>query len=289
VTEWRQWPSWRRLAAIARAPISGPAAAAGSLAAGSLADFVEALEEYAPAAYPEAVQEIADLLLDQQPSLAPVVALVNEVYLRLDKEPAELAGGLRDMERRMAESAGVLSAIGAPLVEEGSIVLTHGASGSVQDMLVRAAEEKRFFVACAATMPLGEGIELAADLAGAGLAVEVVPDDQVEETLLGVDQVLVGANAFGPEHVMNTMGSAAVAREAALLGVPFNVVASLEKALPAPLFERAVRAGIATGRFEPISLDRVTTIITETGALDPDEAGRLAATREVSADLLSRL
>jgi len=143
VTEWRQWPSWRRLAAIARAPISGPAAAAGSLAAGSLADLVEALEKYAPSAYPEAVQEIADLLLDQQPSLAPLVGLVNAVYLGLDKEPAELAGSLRDMEQRMAESAGVLSAVGAPLVEEGSIVLTHGASGSVRGMLVEAARERR--------------------------------------------------------------------------------------------------------------------------------------------------
>ncbi len=289
MTEWRQWPSWRRLAAIARAPISGPAAAAGSLAAGSLADLIESLEEYAPSAYPVAVREIADLLLEQQPSLAPLVGLVNAVYLGLDQKPAELAGALRDMERRMAESAGVLSAVGAPLVEEGSVVLTHGASGSVQDMLVEAARERRFFVACAATMPLGEGIELAADLAAAGLAVEVVPDDQVEETVAGVDQVLVGANAFGPEHVMNTMGSAAVAREAASLRVPFNVIASLEKALPAPLFERAVRAGVAAGRFEPISLDQVTAVITEMGALDPGEAGRLAARREVSPDLLRRL
>ena len=42
MVEWRDWPSWRRLNAIARLPVSG-AAAAGGLAAGSMAEFIETL------------------------------------------------------------------------------------------------------------------------------------------------------------------------------------------------------------------------------------------------------
>ena len=41
VTEWVQWPSWRRLVAIARAPVARSAAATGGLAASSLAELVE--------------------------------------------------------------------------------------------------------------------------------------------------------------------------------------------------------------------------------------------------------
>ena len=289
MTEWTQWPSWRRLAAIARAPLSGPAAATGSLAAGSLADLIEALEEYSPDAYPGAVCQIADLLLERQPAIAPLIGLVNTVYLGLDRPPAALAAELRDVERRMATSAGLLAAVGAALIEEGSIVLTHGESGSVQGMLTRAAEERRFFVSCLATMPLGEGIEMAADLAAAGLAVEVVPDDQILEVVSGVDLVVVGANAFGADRVMNTVGWADLAEEARDVGVPLYVVVSVEKALPEPLFGRAVGAGAAAARFEAVALDRVTSVVTEMGIFDPRAAGRLAADREVSSALLDRL
>ena len=287
VTEWTQWPSWRRLAAIARAPLSGPAAATGSLAAGSLADLLEALEEYSPHGYPGAVREIADLLLERQTAIAPLVGLVNTVYLGLDQPPAALAAELRDVERRMATSAGLLAVVGAALIENDAIVLTHGESGSVQSVLARAARDRHFLVSCLATMPLEEGIELAADLAAAGLAVEVVPDDQIIEVVSGVDLVVVGANAFGADRIMNTVGWVDLADEAHDAGIPLYVVASVEKALPDPLFARAVGAGI--GRFEAVGLDRVTAVVTEMGIFDPWAAGKLASEREVSPLLLERM
>jgi translation initiation factor 2B subunit (eIF-2B alpha/beta/delta family) len=286
MTEWTQWPSWRRLIAIARAPVARSAAATGALAAASLAELVEGLEEYAPEAYPGALRSIADELLDHCAAVAPLLSLVNTVYLTLDGGPEALSAELRRVERRMAASAGILARVGAALIEEGGIVLTHGGSGSVQALLVYAAESRRFFVSCVATLPEGEGIELAADLAAAGLAVEVTPDDQVSEILPDIDLVVVGADAIGPRRVMSSAGTADLAAEARPLGVPFYVLASVDKVLPAPLFERAVAAGRVGGRYEATDLNLVTAVVTEQGVLDPREAGGLAEDREVSPALL---
>ncbi len=285
MTEWKSWPSWRRLVAIARARSGGSAAAAGSLAAGSLAELVEGIGEYAPDAFPSAVREIVDELIVNRPVMAPIVTLANAVYLGIPLGPARLATELRLIERRMAASTGILAEVGAALVGDGVTVLTHGGSASVKGMLLRAAELRDFSVSCAATLPLGEGIELAADLANEGLRVEVVPDDQATEALPGVDLVVMGANAFGPDQVLNVAGSGEIVDEAAELGLPVYLVASVEKALPGPLFERAVAAAAGSGEFEPIPLSRVTSVVTEIGVLDPIAAGTLAAERRVASEL----
>ncbi|MBN2113883.1 MAG: hypothetical protein JW785_07140 [Acidimicrobiia bacterium] len=286
MTEWVQWPSWRRLVAIARAPVARSAAATGALAAASLAELVEGLAEYAPEAYPTAVRSITEELLERCAAVAPLISLVNTVYFLLEAGPAALAAELRRVERRMASSAGILARVGAELIEEGCIVLTHGGSGSVQALLAHAAETRRFFVSCLATLPEGEGVELAADLAAAGLAVEVAPDDQVFEILPDVDLVIVGADALGPRRLMSTAGTAALAAETRALGIAFYVLASVDKVLPGPLFERAVRAGRRGGRYEATDLGLITAVVTERGVLDPREAAGLAEDLEVSPLLL---
>ncbi len=285
MTEWREWPSWRRLAAIARAPITG-AAAAGSLAATNLADLVDSIGKYAPEAYPRAVKEVSLELLERQPAIAPLVTIVNTVFLNLADPPELLAAELRATAERMARSASVLSKVGAALVPAGSTVLTAGGSGSVRDLLILAGDSRSFSVACAETMPYGEGIELAADLAAAGLRVEVIPDDQVADAVPGIDLVIFGAAAVGPDAAMNAVGTAAIAERARFFSVPVYLVASIDKALPAPLFERAVAAGTAAGQFEPVPLRSVSAVVTELGILEPLGAGKLAAERTVAKALL---
>ncbi len=282
--EWRDWPSWRRLNAIARLPVGG-AAAAGGLAAGSLAEFIETLSEYAPGSYPAAVRNVAEDLIGRQPAIAPIVGMVNTVFLHLDDGPDRLAGLLRDMERRIAASPSLLGDVGAGLVKSGFGVLTFGASGSVRAVLTVAARNRQFFVSCAATLPDGEGVEMAADLAAAGVAVELIPDDEIDEVLLGCDLVLLGTSAIGPTAAMNIKGSAAVTREALAMRVPLYLVASVEKVLPGPLFDRAVRAGAQEGRYEPIALHDLTAVVTEFGVLNPEAAGMLASETEVAPQL----
>ncbi|MCB2224083.1 MAG: hypothetical protein KQH83_07910 [Actinobacteria bacterium] len=284
MVEWRDWPSWRRLNAIARLPVSG-AAAAGGLAAGSMAEFIETLAEYAPSSYPVAVRNVVEDLAARQPAIAPIIGMANTVFLHLEDGPVALAALLRDMERRITVSESLLGEVGAALVEPGAGVLTYGASGSVRSVLTSAGAARQIFVSCATTLPDGEGVEMAADLAAAGVPVELIPDDEIGEVLLGCDIVLLGTSAIGPEAAMNIAGSALLTKEAVDLRVPLYLVASVEKVLPGPLFDRAVGAGTMAGRFEPIPLDDLTAVVTEFGVLAPEAAGNLAAELEVAPEL----
>jgi len=286
VTEWKSWPSWRRLVALGRVHTAGSATAAGGLAARALAELVEGIGAYAPEAYPDAVREMAEELLARQPAMAPIVGIVNTVFLELSAGPDEMSRELRAMAQRMATSSGLLAEVGAGVVEEGMSILTHGGSASVKGMLMRAAQDRSISVACAVTLPAGEGVELAADLAAEGLRVEVVPDDQVAEALPGVDLAVSGTTAFGPDQALTVTGSAEIVDQAAEWDLPVYLVASVEKALPGILFDRALRAGIATGDYEPISLAALAGIVTEAGVLDPQAAGKLAAERRVASELM---
>jgi translation initiation factor 2B subunit (eIF-2B alpha/beta/delta family) len=256
------------------------------LVAESLADLIESIGKFASEAFPGAISEIARELLERQAAIAPIVTIVNTVFLHERSDPEELAAEVRAVGERMAMSASVLSRVGAALVTEGSSVLTVGGSGSVRDLLTLAGDTRSFSVVCAATMPFGEGLELAADLAAAGLVVEVIPDDQVLDAVPGVDLAVVGAAALGPYASMNAVGTLRIAERAAMFGVPVYTVASIEKALPAALFQRAVAAGSEAGQFEPIPLALSTAVVTEMGILEPRAAGRLAEERSVAPALL---
>lgn len=284
-TDWKNWSSWRRVSTIGLLPIGG-AAAAGGLASGSLAEFVETLASYAPEAYPGPVRDLAEELLRRQPAIAPIVGLVNTVLLHLHEGPERLASELRELEQRITTSGRLLGEVGAALVEDGAAVLTFGGSGSVRAVLMEAADNGRVFVSCAATMPMAEGVEMAADLAAAGLAVDLVPDEEVPDVLPDHDLVLMGVSALGPDAVMNIAGSAEIVDEARASGVPVYLIASVEKALPGILFDRAVAAGEAEGYYEPIPLDAISLVVTEFGVLDPRAAGALAADRVVADPLI---
>jgi len=282
--EWRDWPSWRRLNAIARLPVGG-SAAAGGLAAASMAEFIETLSEYAPEAYPTAVRNVAEDLIRRQPAIAPIVGMVNTIFLHLDDGPAHLASLMRDMERRITTSSALLSEVGAGLVEPGVGVLTFGGSGSVKAVLSEAGATKQIFVSCATTLPDGEGVEMAADLSAAGVAVELIPDDEIPDVVAGCDLVMLGTSAVGPAAAMNIAGSALVTKEARNAEVPIYLVASVEKVLPGPLFDRAVGTEAIEGRYEPIPLNEFTAVVTEFGVLHPEAAGLLAAELEVAPEL----
>ena len=253
MNDWRDWPTWRRLLVIATAPDSG-AAAVGSLVAGTLLELIEGIAAYHPDEYEGAVEEIVEEILRRQPAMAPLITLVNTVYLVAGQGPDRLVAELRSIERRTARSTALLGQIGAGLIEPGTSVMTIGGSGSVRSVIVEASSHRRVFVSCVATMPSGQGVEMAADLAGAGVAVEVVSDDEAVDAVGGVDLVLTGAAAVGPEAFANTPGTLEVIESAIEYEIPRYLVVSIEKALPGPLFARAVQARAPTAMARRVPL-----------------------------------
>jgi translation initiation factor 2B subunit (eIF-2B alpha/beta/delta family) len=156
----------------------------------------------------------------------------------------------------------------------------------VKAVLSAAGDSKPIFVSCATTLPDGEGVEMAADLSAAGVAVELIPDDEIPEVVAGCNLVMLGTSAVGPRAAMNIAGSAVVTKEAGSAAVPVYLVASVEKVLPGPLFDRAVGADAIEGRYEPITLSEFTAVVTEFGVLHPEAAGLLAAELEVAPELI---
>ncbi|MEX0826859.1 MAG: hypothetical protein WD184_08945 [Acidimicrobiia bacterium] len=283
MTDWLDWPSYRRLGSLLRAP-EGGAAEIGSHAATDLADFVEALNRYAPECYPAAIEAIADEIVERQPALAPLVALANAVLLAIEDGPAVVAAEARGFQKRLAASLEILSTVGAALIPEGGSVLTYGGSSSVRAAL-GVARDKGIRVVCSASSGSGEGHLMAADLNSTGLTVEVVDDSMVLEALYAVDLVLVGANALGPDAAVTVAGTGALAKEASNRGVHAVVLASADKALPTPLFDRASAAALVSPMLEVVRLVSFDSIVTELGVLDADGVRRLADAKVVAARL----
>jgi translation initiation factor 2B subunit (eIF-2B alpha/beta/delta family) len=283
VTEWLDWPSYRRLGALARSP-EGGAAEVGALAATDLADFIEALGRFAPHCYPEAVEQVAEDMVRRQPAVAPLVALANAVLLAIDDGPGTAAAEARGFQKRLTASAEILSTVGCALIPEGGAVLTHGASSSVRGALVSALD-KGVRVICTISPGTDEGRRMAADLKAAGVSVEVVDDSQVPDTLYGVDLVLVGAHALGPDAAVSGAGTGVLVKEAANAGSRVLVLASADKALPAPLFDRAASAATGSPMLEVVRLPAFDAVVTELGVLDPSGVRRLAEGHPVAGQL----
>ncbi|HEX9978728.1 MAG: hypothetical protein V1757_11390 [Actinomycetota bacterium] len=284
MTGWIDWPSYRRLMALLRSP-DGGAAEVGSVAASSLAEFVDHLIRYDADAYPEAVAAVAVRIARSQPALAPLVLLANTVLLTLDRGPDIVVAEARAFEKRLAASTEIVSTVGAALVPEGGSVLTHGASSTVRSTLLVAAS-RGVRVVCTASTPFGEGRRLAAELSSAGIQVETIPDQAVPDALYGIDMVLLGANALGPESAVNVAGTGAITKEARNLGVTTLLLVSADKALPGLLFERAAGVALGSAALELVALSSLDSIVTEQGVLDAEAVRRLAENKPVAPELV---
>lgn len=285
MTEWREWSAWRQVGAAAVDEV-GSAATVGTSAARAVAELALNIADHAPEAFPEPIIDAVELLISHHSVMAPIANLRNVVYLALPGGPLQVAAAATDLADRLEASTRLIGKAGADLIAEGSTVLIHSASSSVRSVLEEAKSRVGFNVCCTEAMPIGEGIEMAADLTAIGFDVEVLEDEVAIELLPGMDLVLAGADAIGPGSAINKTGTAALARRARAIGIPFYIVASAEKALPAPLFDRAVLRRGRESLAEVISLDWFTAVVSDAGVLAPDEAVELAAGRPVADQLL---
>jgi translation initiation factor 2B subunit (eIF-2B alpha/beta/delta family) len=119
-------------------------------------------------------------------------------------------------------------------------------------------------------------------MAAAAIPVTYYLDAAIGHALQDADAVLVGADAVGPEWVLNKSGTRLLAAAAAEQGVPVYVAATRDKFIGAPVAERLViREGapdevwhdappgieVRNPYFEAVPLDLVTAILTDTGVV----------------------
>ncbi|QLK27845.2 NUDIX domain-containing protein [Natrinema zhouii] len=231
--------------------------------------------------------ELASRLLEARPSMAVLRNRVNRVMAGADGDteaetgaPAVLESALSNIDRAL--TADEDAAKNASERIEGSVA-TLSRSGTVLEVL-RTAEPLRVFVA--ESRPAREGIAVAAELAETTSSTVTVHTDAAAAHVLAdadVDRVVVGADTVLPDgSVVNKTGTRALAIAADREGIPVSVVAATDKVSTreAVNLESGDRAAVYDGdagidvlnpTFDVTPADCVSEIVTERGALEPDE------------------
>ncbi|MCP5120798.1 MAG: hypothetical protein GY953_59145, partial [bacterium] len=171
-----------------------------------------------------ALDETARALVAAQPAMAPILNLVNTVL-----SDARGAAACDEFLESLAANSEAAIRHGASLIQRSQTVLTHSFSSAVLDTLLAARCE----VICTESRPICEGLDLARELAAAGIHVTLIVDAAMLAGLHRADLVLVGADSISAHGVTNKTGTAPLAELAASLSVPFYVICTSEKFLPA--------------------------------------------------------
>lgn len=203
-------------------------------------------------------------ILTTYPSMGSLWRLANTAFLK-GKEASFTT--MREAE------AGVIRQ-GHRVLKEGVTVLTYSRSSTVKEMLVRNGHRVEL-VLCSESRPLYEGRQLARELSRADIPVTLTTDVGLLEDMRKADLVLVGADALVDGVVVNKVGTGAVMREAAAVGLPVYVAAATHKAFPFVFIKEEpggeVWASPPSGvriknvYFGTVSASKITAFITEKG------------------------
>ena len=242
-----------------------------------------------PPAFLQELVQISKVLVEAQPSMAPIFHLVNVLLLA--------AEGKRDQQRmRQAVTTAIETFVSRletgieeisrrtfDLIPDGSRILAHSFSTTVLRALTDAkVQEKRFDVICTESRPICEGHEMAAKLAEAQIKVQLQIDSAAPYAIRGVDLVLVGADCITPLGLVNKVGTYGVALSAEERGIPLYVLCGTEKLLGAGMAKgfRILRKDskeiwseapkgveVLNFYFDTTPLNFLTAIVTEEGVI----------------------
>jgi translation initiation factor eIF-2B subunit delta len=153
---------------------------------------------------------------------------------------------------------------------EDAVVLTHSASATVREALLRTPPER---VICTASEPYSEGRPFAQELREEGLDVELVEDEQAPRQLEWASLLLLGADTvFRCGTLCNKVGTRALAEAAHDEGVP--VVVACEVVKLAPITAEAAPP-LTEPEFELTPPELIDSVMTEEGGYPPEEIAAL--------------
>ena len=142
-------------------------------------------------------------------------------------------------KEKMASNFEKIVGYGANLIKDGSTILTHCHSSTVEGIIKRASEIKDISVFCTETRPLFQGRITAKNLSRAGVDVTMIVDSAVGYFIKDIDIVLVGADVVTSRGTLiNKIGTSTIAMLAYENKVPFYSACELWK------FDQSTRWGI---------------------------------------------
>jgi methylthioribose-1-phosphate isomerase len=198
-------------------------------------------------AYAQRLQQVTDYLRTSRPTAVNLFWALDRMHRRVkcrteDLRPYELnavllkeALAIEEEDRQMCRSIG---RIGAPLINEGSGVLTHCNAGGLATadygtalavMFTAAEEGRKFHVFADETRPLLQGARLTAwELHQRGIDVTLICDNMAAQVMKEkrIQVVIVGADRIAANgDTANKIGTYAVSLLAAAHDIPFFVAA----------------------------------------------------------------
>ncbi len=200
---------------------------------------------------------------------------------------------IQDFIEQQENALEKIAEIGAKLIEDGDVLMTHCNSDTVANIFKKAwSTGKRFTVIATETRPRHQGYITSKTLTDAGIPVTLIVDSAVYYTMkkLDVDKVFVGADTvYANGDVINKIGTMQVALCAKNEGKDFIVATESIKFSPESLMgeisvieerdpkEVAELEGVKifNPAFDTTPKEYVNMIITEYGIIPPEAAYNL--------------
>ena len=234
-------------------------------------------------------------LISAQPHMASIFNLVNSILYSVEELlPTLSLNELTEFTRQKAEeftgnslnSIQLIARYGEKLVEEGSKVLTHSASGSILAILKKAKEEgKSFEVMVCESRPMLEGRLLARFLGNTKIPVTLITDAAMGAFSKEADILLVGADSVSETVFVNKIGTFCLCLLSREHGVPLYVACERSKfissawrlsAFPSGAPEEVLDSELLNVRvknpyFEELPLSFCQQLITNEGFFSPSK------------------
>jgi translation initiation factor 2B subunit (eIF-2B alpha/beta/delta family) len=257
-----------------------------------------------------ALETLVDAVLAAQPSMAVMINLAQKALqacpddLPLTTIRQQLQQTLTAFRRDLHSSTAALCQRALTVLPPESTVLTYSNSATVIAALRHAHDHGRIRrVLLSESRPAYDGRPQALALLAYGMTVEYGIDMALFERLAEASVVVVGADAVFPEHLINKLGTHALAQLARLQGVPCFSLCTANKFLPtaaSALLHIAEHPGqevwpeapdglaISNRYFDTTPLALLTGIVSDQGIYTP-EALRLLLQQQALSPALQRL
>ena len=192
-----------------------------------------------PHEFVTALEALVDAVLAAQPSMAVMINLAQHVLqvgpegLPLTTVREQLQQMLTAFRRDLHASTAALCQRALAVLPSQSTVLTYSNSATVLAALRYAHDHGRIRrVLLSESRPAYDGRPQATALREYGMVVEYSIDMALFERLAEANVVVVGADAVFPEHLVNKLGTRALAQLARLQGIPCFSLCAANKFLP---------------------------------------------------------